>query len=57
VPRCSLAANIARLTPYALACNLGNFLRKLATPEPTKDGSLTNVTAVLRANVGSTNLA
>jgi hypothetical protein len=28
---------------HALAYNLGNFLRTLATPEPTKDWSLTSL--------------
>ena len=28
---------------HALAYNLGNFLRKLATPEPIKDWSLTSL--------------
>ena len=32
-----------RLQLHALAYNLGNFLRTLATPEPTKDWSLTSV--------------
>jgi hypothetical protein len=27
-----------RLQLHALACNLGNFLRTLATPEPIKTG-------------------
>jgi hypothetical protein len=30
-------------TPSALAYNLGNFLRTLATPEPIKDWSLTSL--------------
>ncbi len=30
----SFAANAARLQLYALAYNLGNFMRTLATPEP-----------------------
>jgi Transposase DDE domain group 1 len=32
-----------RLQLHALAYNLGNFLRTLATPEPTKDWSLTSL--------------
>ena len=32
-------ANAVRLQLHALAYNLGNFLRTLATPEPIKDGS------------------
>jgi hypothetical protein len=32
-----------RLQPHALAYNLGNFLRTLATPEPIKDWSLTSL--------------
>jgi hypothetical protein len=34
----SFAANAVRLQLHALAYNLGNFLRTLATPEPIKDG-------------------
>ena len=37
------AANAVRLHLYVLACNLGNFLRTLATPEPIKDWSLTSL--------------
>jgi Transposase DDE domain group 1 len=33
----SFAANALRLQLHALAYNLGNFLRSLATPEPIKD--------------------
>jgi hypothetical protein len=33
----------ARLQLHALAYNLGNFLRTLATPEPIKDWSLTTL--------------
>jgi hypothetical protein len=33
----SFAANAVRLQLHALASNLGNFLRTLATPEPIKD--------------------
>jgi Transposase DDE domain group 1 len=36
----SFAANAVRLQLHALAYNLGNFLRTLATPEPIKDWSL-----------------
>ena len=32
-----------RLQVHALAYNLGNFLRTLATPEPIKDWSLTSL--------------
>ena len=32
-----------RLQHHALACNLGNFLRTPATPEPIKDWSLTSL--------------
>jgi hypothetical protein len=39
----SLAANAVRLQLHALAYNLGNFLRTLATPEPIKDWSLTSL--------------
>jgi hypothetical protein len=40
---CSFAANAVRLQLHALAYNLGNFLRTLATPEPIKDWSLTSL--------------
>ena len=36
----TIAANAVRLQLHALAYNLGNFLRTLATPEPIKDRSL-----------------
>jgi hypothetical protein len=39
----SFAANAARLQLHALAYNLDNFLRTLATPEPIKDWSLTSL--------------
>jgi hypothetical protein len=39
----SFAANVVRLHLHALAYNLGNFLRTLATPEPIKDWSLTSL--------------
>ncbi len=39
----SFAANAVRLQLHALAYNLGNFLRMLATPEPIKDWSLTSL--------------
>ena len=39
----SFAANAIRLQLHALAYNLGNFLRTLATPEPIKDWSLTSL--------------
>jgi hypothetical protein len=35
----AFAANAVRLQLHALAYNLGNFLRTLATPEPIKDWS------------------
>ena len=37
------AANAVRFQLHALAYNLGNFLRTLATPEPIKDWSLTSL--------------
>ncbi len=40
---CRFDANAERLQLHALACNLGNFLCTLATPEPFKDGSLTTL--------------
>jgi hypothetical protein len=39
----SFAANAVRLQLHALAYNLGNSLRTLATPEPIKDWSLTSL--------------
>ena len=39
----SFAANAVRLQLHALAYNLGNFLRTLATPEPIKDWTLTSL--------------
>jgi hypothetical protein len=39
----AFAANAVRLQLHALAYNLGNFLRTLATPEPIKDWSLTSL--------------
>jgi hypothetical protein len=39
----TFAANAARLQLHALAYNLGNFLRTLATPEPIRDWSLTSL--------------
>ena len=39
----SFSANAVRLQLHALAYNLGNFLRALATPEPIKDWSLTSL--------------
>jgi Transposase DDE domain group 1 len=39
----SFAANAVRLQLHALAYNLCNFLRTLATPEPIKDWSLTSL--------------
>jgi hypothetical protein len=39
----SFAANAVRLQLHALAYNLGNFLRTLATPEPIKDWSLASL--------------
>ena len=37
------AANTVRLGLHALACNLGHFLRTLATPESVKEWSLTSL--------------
>jgi DDE family transposase len=39
----SFAANAFRLQLHAIAYNLGNFLRTLATPEPINDWSLTSL--------------
>ncbi len=39
----SFAANAVRLQLHALAYNLGNFLRTLATPEPISDWSMTTL--------------
>jgi hypothetical protein len=39
----TFAANAVRLQLHALAYNLGNFLRTLATPEPIKAWSLTSL--------------
>jgi hypothetical protein len=39
----SFSANAVRLQLHALAYNLGNFLRTLATAEPIRDWSLTSV--------------
>jgi Transposase DDE domain group 1 len=39
----TFAANSVRLQLHALAYNLGNFLRTLATPKPMKDWSLTSL--------------
>ena len=39
----SFAANEVRLQLHALAYNLGNFLRTLATPEPIKGWSMTSL--------------
>ena len=39
----TFAANAVRLQLHALAYNLGNVLRTLATPEPIKDWSLTSL--------------
>ncbi len=39
----TFAANAVRLQLHALAYNLGNFLRTLATPEPIKEWSLTTL--------------
>ena len=39
----SFSANAVRLQLHALAYNLGNFLRTLATPEPIQDWSLTSL--------------
>jgi len=39
----SFAANAVRLQLHALAYNLGNLVRTMATPEPMKDWSLTSL--------------
>lgn len=39
----SFNANAVRLQRHALAYDLGNFLRTLATPEPIQDSSLTSL--------------
>jgi Transposase DDE domain group 1 len=39
----TFTANAVRLQLHALAYNLGNFLRTLATPEPIRDWSLTSL--------------
>jgi hypothetical protein len=39
----SFAANAVRLQLHALAYNLGNLMRTLATPDPIKDWSLTSL--------------
>jgi len=39
----SFSANAVRLQLHALAYNLGNFLRTLATPGPIMDWSLTSL--------------
>jgi hypothetical protein len=39
----TFAANAVRLQLHALAYNLGNFLRTLATPEPIKDWLMTSL--------------
>ncbi len=43
----TFAGNTVRLQLHALAYNLGNFMRTLATPEPIKDWSLTSLTEKL----------
>jgi hypothetical protein len=44
----TFAANAVRLQLHALAYNLGNFLRTLATPEPIKDWSLTTLDKLIK---------
>ncbi len=39
----SFDTNAGRLQPHALAYNLGNYLRTLATPEPIRNWSLTTL--------------
>ena len=39
----TFVANAVRLQLHALAYDLGNFLRTLATPEPIRDWSLTSL--------------
>jgi haloacid dehalogenase-like hydrolase/Transposase DDE domain group 1 len=41
--RFALSCKVVRLQLHALAYNLGNFLRTLATPEPIKDWSMTTM--------------
>jgi hypothetical protein len=60
----SFAANAVRLQLHALAYNLGNFLRTLATPDAIKDRSLTTLNeklikigAKVRPSMASTFLA
>jgi hypothetical protein len=48
----SFAANAVRLQLHALAYNLGNFLRTLATPEPISDWSMTTLREKL-INIGA----
>ena len=43
----SFAANAVRVQLHALAYNLGNFLRTLATPVPKQDWSLTTLKETL----------
>ena len=43
----SVAGDAVRLQLHALAHNLGNFLRTLATPEPIKGWSLTSLKETL----------
>src|SRR5262249_51873015 len=44
----TFAANAVRLQLHALAYNLANFPRTLATPEPMSDWSLTTLKEILR---------
>jgi hypothetical protein len=44
-----ISMSILRLQLHALAYNLGNFLRTLATPEPIKDWSLTSLKDMSRS--------
>ena len=48
----TFAANAVRLQLHALAHNLGNFLRTLATPEPIKNWSLTTLTDLRQLGAG-----
>jgi hypothetical protein len=49
----TFAANAVRLQLHALAYNLGNFLRTLATPEPIRDWSLTSLKEKLIRRFGA----
>jgi len=52
----SFPANAVRLQLHALAYNLGNLLRTLATPEPIRDWLLTNLKEKL-IKIGAKNIS